>query len=180
MTKSITLLAILVAASAATGCSTVQRAIGATKTSPDEFRVVTRAPLTLPPDYSLRPPRPGEARPQELEPDAEARAALFGDEVGQAASPGERTFVASAGAGATDPNIRDTIDFEAQGIVRRNDGFVNRLLAFRGSGAAPPAPLNADEEARRLADEEAVRRATGGGQVVILRNEPGGFKLPGT
>jgi hypothetical protein len=178
-TKPITLLAILAAASAAGGCASFSRAIGATKVAPDEFRVVTQAPLTLPPDYNLRPPRPGEPRPQELEPDMEARAALFGDEVGQAASAGERALVSNAGATAADANIRDTIDFESQGVVRRNEGFVNRLLSFGGSGAPRAAPLNAEEEARRLEDEEAIRRATGGGQVVI-RRERGGFKLPGT
>jgi hypothetical protein len=141
--------------------------------------VVTQAPLTLPPDYNLRPPRPGEPRPQEQAADVEAHAALFGEDVGQAASQGERTLVSRAGAEAADPNIRDTIDFEAQGVVRRNEGFVDRLLAFQGSSAEQPAPLNAEDEARRLEDEEAIRRATGGGQVVI-RRERGGFKLPGT
>ncbi len=175
MNKPITLLAVLAATSAASGCGTLQNARGA----PDEFRVVTQAPLTLPPDYNLRPPRPGEARPQERAPDAEARAALFGDDMGAAASQGERVLVSNAGATAADPEIRDTIDFEAQGIVRRNEGFVNRLLAFGGSSAQAPAPVDAEEEARRLQDEEAVRRATGGGQVVIQR-ERGGFKLPGT
>lgn len=178
MTKTITLLAVLAAASAASGCAGLSNAVGASKTAPDEFRVVAQAPLTLPPDYNLRPPRPGEPRPQEREPGAEARAALFGEEVGQAASPGERSLVTSAGAAATDPNIRDTIDFESQSIVRRNEGFVNRLLAFGGQNA--DLPLSPEEEARRLEDEEAVRRATGGGQVVIQRNAPGGFKLPGT
>jgi hypothetical protein len=153
--------------------------VGASKTTPDEFRIVTQAPLTLPPDYNLRPPRPGEPRPYELEPDAEARAALFGDEMGQSASTGERSLVTAAGAGAVDPNIRDTIDFEAQGVVRRNENFVNRVLAFGGSSAQPTAPLNAEEEARRLEEEESIRRTTGGGQVVIERDR-GGFKLPGT
>jgi hypothetical protein len=179
MTKPIAFVAMLAAAAATSGCGTLSRAVGATKVSPDEFRVVTQAPLTLPPDYNLRPPRPGEPRPQELAPGEEARAALFGDEIGQAASAGERTLVTAAGAGAADPNIRDTIDFEAQGVVRRNEGFVNRLLAFGGSGAARPAPLNAEDEARRLEADEAIRRATGGGQVVIERDR-GGFKLPGT
>ncbi len=178
MTKITTLLVILTAASVTGGCAGFQRAIGGTKAAPDEFRVVTQAPLTLPPDYNLRPPRPGEPRPQELAPDAEARAALFGDEIGQAASPGERTLVASAGAGAIDPNIRDTIDFEAQGIVRRNESFVNRVLAFGGQSVS--TPLSPEDEARRLEDEESIRRTTGGGQVVIQRNAPGGFKLPGT
>jgi len=179
MSKPIVLLAVLAAATAATGCASVSRAIGATKVAPDEFRVVTQAPLTLPPDYNLRPPRPGEPRPQELQPSEEARVALFGEQVGQAASQGERTLVAAAGAGAADPDIRDTIDFESQGVVRRNEGFVDRVLSFGGSSAPRAAPLNAEEEARRLEDDEAIRRATGGGQVVIER-DGGGFKLPGT
>jgi hypothetical protein len=128
----------------------------------------------------LRPPRPGEARPQELEPDAEARAALFGQDVAQAASGGERTLVQRAGAEAVDPNIRQQVDFEGQNIVHRTEGFVDRIISFGGSSAPATQPLDAEAEQRRLADEEAVRRATGGGQVIIQRNAPGGFKLPGT
>jgi len=179
MNKPMALLAVLAAASAASGCSSLSQAVGGRGTAPDEFRVVTQAPLTLPPDYNLRPPRPGEPRPQELQPGQEARAALFGQDVGQAASSGERSLVTTAGADAANPDIRDTIDFESQGVGRRSEGFVNRILAFGGDGATA-APLNAEEEARRLQEEEAIRRATGGGDVVIQRREQGGFKLPGT
>ena len=49
-----------------------------TKVTPDEFRVVTKAPLVVPPDYALRPPAPGEPRPQELQPESAARTALLG------------------------------------------------------------------------------------------------------
>ena len=38
---------------------TVQENLGIAKRSPDEFQVVRRAPLVLPPDYNLRPPSPG-------------------------------------------------------------------------------------------------------------------------
>jgi hypothetical protein len=179
MNKPITMLAVLAAATAATGCASVQRAVGSARTAPDEFRVVTQAPLTLPPDYSLRPPRPGEQRPQELQPADDARAALFGQEVAPNASQGERSLVAAAGAEAVDPNIRDTVDYEGQGVVRRNEDFVDRLLAFGGSNAQAASPLNAEDEAARLQRDEQIRRATGGGQVVIER-ERGGFKLPGT
>ncbi|HET9229946.1 MAG TPA: DUF3035 domain-containing protein [Vitreimonas sp.] len=179
MNKSMTVLAVLAAATAATGCASVNRAVGSARTAPDEFRVVTQAPLTLPPDYSLRPPRPGETRPEELQPSQDARAALFGQEIAPGASQGERTLVANAGAEAVDPNIRDTIDYESQGIVRRNQGFVDRVLSFGGSGAAPAAPLSPEEEAARLERDESIRRATGGGQVTIERDR-GGFKLPGT
>jgi len=179
LSKPIALMVVLAAATAASGCAGVSRAIGASRSSPDEFRVMTHAPLTLPPDYNLRPPRPGEARPGESDPSTEARAALFGDNVGQAATQGERAFISAAGASTADDNIRDQIDYEAQGVVRRNEGFVNSLLAFRGSGEAPATPLNAEEEAARLANEDSIRRATGGGQIVIERDR-GGFKLPGT
>ncbi len=179
MNKPMTVLAVIAAASAASGCGTVQRAIGAGKVSPDEFRVVSQAPLTLPPDYSLRPPRPGEPRPQQLEPDAEARAALFGQEYGAAASQGERTLVANAGADAVDPTIRDTIDYEAQGVVRRDRDFADRILFFRGGDAQASAPLDPAAEQQRIEDDEAIRRATGGGRVTIERDR-GGFKLPGT
>lgn len=170
MTKAITVLAIVAAAAATTGCSTVQRALGAAKVAPDEFRVVTSAPLTLPPDYSLRPPRPGEPRPQEGTPDQEARAAIFGQDVGQDASPGERALVAGAGADAVDANARDTVDFEGASIVHRNEAFADRVLANQ---AQPQT------DAQRVEEEEAIRRATGGGDVIIERDR-GGFKLPGT
>jgi hypothetical protein len=178
MNKPMTMMALVAAAAATSACGSLSRAIGAGKQSPDEFRVVSQAPLTLPPDYSLRPPRPGDPRPQELAPDADARAALFGDQIGASAGAGERALVGAAGADAVDPNIRDTIDFEAQGVVRRNQDFVDRLLIFR-SGADTSAPLDPADEARRLEDDEQIRRATGGGEVTIERNR-GGFKLPGT
>ncbi|MEZ6022658.1 MAG: DUF3035 domain-containing protein [Hyphomonadaceae bacterium] len=177
-TKQITTVVMMAAAAASlSGCG-ISRALGAAKVSPDEFRVVTSAPLTLPPDYALRPPRPGEPRPQEMDPDAEARAVLFGQDIATDASAGERALVNAAGADATDPGIRDTIDFEAQSIVRRNQSFADRVIHFTGSQNTA-APLNAEEEQRRLEEEESIRPATGGGQVTIERDR-GGFKLPGT
>lgn len=178
-TKTITLLAMVAAAASASGCAAFGRAIGASKASPDEFRVVSQAPLTLPPDYSLRPPRPGEPRPQELQPTDEARQSLFGQDVGASATQGERQLVTAAHADATDPNIRDTIDFENQSIVHRNQGFVDQILAFGSSGGTTSAPLDPQAEQRRLAEQDSIRRATGGGQVIIQR-DAGGFKLPGT
>lgn len=171
MKKPIALVALLTAAAATTaGCSTIQRSMGGGKIVPDEFRVVTSAPLTLPPEYSLRPPRPGEPRPQELEPSADARSALFGQDVGANASAGERTLVNNAGAAAVDSNIRDTIDYEGQGVVRRNETFANRVNEF-GTAA------DQTDAERRNEEEEAIRRATGGGDVTIRRS---GAKLPGT
>ena len=48
-----------------TGCSSARDIVGLSKQSPDEFEVVTRAPLSLPPDYGLRVPVPNISRNQE-------------------------------------------------------------------------------------------------------------------
>ena len=41
------------------GCGGFRDAVGLNKRAPDEFAVVSKAPLVIPPDYGLRPPRPG-------------------------------------------------------------------------------------------------------------------------
>jgi hypothetical protein len=50
---------------------------GSRRSGPDEFGVVTRAPLSQPPDYALRPPRAGAHRPNEVSPRDEARSQLL-------------------------------------------------------------------------------------------------------
>src|ERR1700719_5090518 len=59
------------------GCDTIRQAAGQDKQSPDEFAVVTKAPLVIPPDYNLRPPTAGAAPTNQLAPTQAAQAALF-------------------------------------------------------------------------------------------------------
>src|SRR5207253_3680141 len=65
------------------GCSGFRQALGMDRVGPDEFAVESRAPLTIPPDYDLRPPQPGAARPQEVTAAERARKVI------DAAGPGE-------------------------------------------------------------------------------------------
>ncbi|MEM9124092.1 MAG: DUF3035 domain-containing protein, partial [Pseudomonadota bacterium] len=60
------------------GCGGVKSSLGLEKKSPDEFTVMTEAPLVMPPDYSLRPPQPGAPRPGNLSPQAQAQQAIIG------------------------------------------------------------------------------------------------------
>ena len=43
-------------------CGGTKEKLGLTKKAPDEFAVVRRAPLSMPPDYTLRPPTPGHVK----------------------------------------------------------------------------------------------------------------------
>jgi len=45
------------------GCTSIRQMVGLDRVGPDEFAVESRAPLTIPPDFELRPPQAGAARP---------------------------------------------------------------------------------------------------------------------
>src|SRR5262245_55506087 len=82
-------------------CSSAKEKLCVTRKSPDEFAVVKRAPLAMPPDYSLRPPRPGAPRPQEGSPVDEARSTVLGEtaaEPVEGSTKEETLFLQQAGA----------------------------------------------------------------------------------
>lgn len=163
-------LAAVSAAFAASACSSGP-------TTPDEFRVVRKAPLTVPPEFNLRPPTPGESRPQDLQADAQARMAVFGTDLGQSASQGEKLFVRALGGEATDRTVRAAIDFDSAQIVRKNRSFADAILNFGKSTPSEPV-VDASAEAERLRSErEALAEVTGDGTVMIRRRGSG--KLPG-
>src|SRR5215468_8480466 len=100
------------------GCGNqIRQALGMTKHSPDEFLTVAHAPLTLPPDYNLRPPAPGAPRPQEGTASQQAQTALYANNggsalttagpfdvaTGPAQSTGEVALLQNAGAAGIDP-----------------------------------------------------------------------------
>lgn len=164
-------------ASMLAGCGGMRRAVGAEKIEPDEFRVVTKAPLTVPPEYNLRPPRPGEPRPEELLPSDQARSALYGGASVGSGSDAEQLLLAKAGAAQSDPAIRAIVDVEGGGVIHKNEGFTNRVLFWRGEDNLDGKTLDAVSEEERLRRQEQADAATGGQEVTIDRRT--GFKLPG-
>lgn len=143
-----------------------------TKKSPDEFAVTAKAPLVQPPNYALRPPQPGAARPQEYQPREQAQAALTqkrGETApGQAApwlrnavdprktepSAGEAKLLGLARADNADPGIRRRINEEYTQLVERDQSFVDRLIFWQ----KPPPPgtiVDASQESQRLREASA-------------------------
>jgi Protein of unknown function (DUF3035) len=164
--KAALILVGLAAAVAVSGCGGTKRALGLERSAPDEFRVITKAPLVMPPDYALRPPRPGEARPADNV--AAPAPAVFGETTGAQASEGEKLLVAKAGATSVDSKIGDQVDFEGAAVIRKPQAYADKVLA------PTVAASNADEQ-------EATRRATGGAAVTIEPGRGGATpaKLPG-
>ena len=179
----VALAALLLGAAGLAGCQTASRAFGLAKVTPDEFRVVTKAPLTLPPDYSLRPPAPGEPRPQELQPESAARQALEGQREADVRSDGEKLFVARAGADRADPLVRYVVDDEFGDLAHKDKSFADYVLFWRhGQPSTPPNALGDPNQAAPIdpaVEEKRVAALTGGRTVVIERRSSRGVKLPG-
>jgi Protein of unknown function (DUF3035) len=145
--------AILTLGLALIGCESIRQATGAAKAPPDEFTVLTKAPLIIPPDYNLRPPQPGVASRNEIDPDDQARAALFPQNAAAAAaalganySDGEKLLLTKTNALSVDPNIRRSVTSDV-GQENQGPAFAQKVL-FQGANApaatapaavAPPA-----------------------------------------
>ncbi|HZT50697.1 MAG TPA: DUF3035 domain-containing protein [Stellaceae bacterium] len=148
------------AAVALAGCEDFNRAIGKEKVIPDEFAVVSRAPLAVPPDFSLRPPRYGAQRPQETPAVEQARQTVFragDDQQGklppptEKRSPGEGELLREAGAANAPSDIRQLVDSEATSANDLSDSFVDKLAFWRKPPAdSPDKVINPSEEAERL------------------------------
>jgi hypothetical protein len=176
---------LLLCAAGLAGCQSASRALGMGKVTPDEFRVVTKAPLVLPPDYSLRPPAPGEPRPQELQPESAARQALLGERDSEVRSEGERLLVQKAGADKADPLIRYVVDDDFGSLAHKDKGFADWVMFWRSGkpaaepglpatpGSDTPTPVDPAVEATR------IQTLTGNKPVIIARKTTTKIKLPG-
>lgn len=166
MKKSVSLIAAGAVMALTPAC--VSRDTGfSNANAPDEFRVVTKAPLTVPPEYSLRPPAAGQALPSEVTIERTTTVTAFGSTAGSDASPAERELIARAGANAASPVIRSLVDYEETKTIRRSPSLTDRVLFWRGS----------EEEQEIAASDNAT-----GGEEVVIRQSGGGsrLKLPGT
>ena len=156
------------AALAVSACGSIKQGIGLTKVVPDEFVTVSTAPLSVPPEYGLRPPAPGQPRPQELAPESAARQILLGQRQAVTRTPGEQVLVAQAGD-----------------IAHKDESFANRLMFWRKDDASTQAPtVRQTSEGQTTIDattEAARLQALTGGQqaITITPRRSGGFKLPG-
>jgi len=162
----------------ATGCASTSRALGLEKSAPNEFNILTKAPLVIPPEYNLRPPAIGASSADNNYTQKSAREALLGSIDDAEPSNGEIALMAKAGVNRANPEIRLEVD-GSNSVERKSEGFTDRLLFWQNGqildADGNPAPLDAEIEARRV---DSVNSATGGGDVKITKR-PGGPKLPG-
>lgn len=149
-----TLMIAAAALATLSACSQAKETLGLNRSAPDEFAVVKRAPLEMPPDYTLRAPRPGVARPQEQNPSETAKQAVFGapTDTGAGFTKSEAAFLDQAGAFNSQPNIREAIDQETAAMAPKQQTVAKRLLNIGKDENKEPATTVVDPaaEAQRL------------------------------
>ncbi len=181
MTDRFLVLAVAAALAASlAACSGLRNTFGIERGGPDEFTVVRQAPLTLPPDYNLRPPQPGVPRPQDDTAQTLARSAVIGSQsglilgsgldAGSAQSSGETALLARAGADQLDPSIRETLNQEA-GFAAVDRNFLEYLIFWREPEQEGEV-VDATAEAERLkANAEQGLPVTAGETPIIKRRK---------
>jgi hypothetical protein len=149
---------------------------GEEKKAPDEFAVYSRAPLSMPPDFGLRPPKPGVTRPQTIVPRNTAKEAILSSSRtpssatsdGNAAqaqadqTPGIVALLSNAGATHTNPDIRALINSETSSLSNSVDGGIAEKILFwrKNNTSLKSAVIDPAAEQRR------IRRTTAEGDVV--------------
>ncbi len=161
---------------AACSSDELTRTFGLTRDAPDEFQVTTRAPLSMPPDFTLRPPRPGVTRPQEMTQRQQAEAALTPDaalaQPGAPVTPGQQALVDAAG-GPAPADIRNRVDNEAA-LDTPNRPLTDRLM-FWQSPPPPGTPVDAQRESARLRQNAALGQSPEVGDTPIIQRKRQGL-----
>lgn len=112
--------------------------LGYGKNPPDEFNVVRRAPLILPPEFSLRPPSGGQATPAVKQGAELARLVVLRapqsenqpDEVEQ------RLLKKATRGGIYGDGVRDAIESERSGKASEDAAVIESLVADQSKAAA--------------------------------------------
>jgi len=160
------------------GCDKAKQALGQTKEGPDEFSVFQRAPLSLPPDYNLRPPKPGSKRPQSIEPRDKAIQALgikrnSGKIINKAhnlskLSRGELEVLKLTGATKADPSIRRKIREENLILAEKSKSFTDKITFWRNPTKFGVS-VNPALEAKRIRKNQALGKPLNKGDIPIIK-----------
>ena len=126
--------------------------------------MISNAPLSLPPDFSLRPPSSKELKLQESkqpkndEPDV---------------TIGEGTFLEKAGTNDANTNIKNILDSEGAEVKEeKKKGFFSRVFGKDKTNATDPI-VNATQEKSRIADNKQSGKEITGEETPVVEEKKG-------
>lgn len=183
---------ILLAAFTLAACSggEVRGTLGLDRQAPDEFRVVSRPPLSVPPEFNLRPPRPGDAPLNAASAEKAASelvlAPAAGGQVtldqlddlrdlpsetavdpvvsGELASPAESQFLTRLGAGEADAEIRSKLYQDNKTLPQEAEDEASPLEQWLGVSESSSV-IDPKAEAERIRENKDEGKPVNEGEV---------------
>ena len=101
------------------------------RVGPDEFAVESRAPLTIPPEFDLRPPQPGAPRPQDVTAAERARKVI------DTAGPGEPGKQATSALQLPEGGLRARTSQVDPSQQVGDQSLANKLLGANDTAGGP-------------------------------------------
>lgn len=165
----------LIALSLLAGCTSVKKELGVGRNSPDEFMVVKRAPLTLPPDYTLRPPAEGNLAPAATSAGL-AKSTLMGV---PAATPekgsAETSLLRKMGTETADPEIRAKVERDNGYLALKNKSLGDKLIFWEDEPVPeeniPASVVDPKAEADRLKKNQEEGQPANTGDVPVIEKK---------
>jgi len=158
----------------------VRDTLGLNRDAPDEFTVLSRPPLSMPPEFTLLPPSPGAA-PLMPSPEEQAREAIVGGEAKSAvgkklsnplpeAKQATDSFLKHAGAEGANTDIRSELGKDA---TTPADTSKARTLLEKLSGSEKKEPVvDPKKEAERLRANKDAGKPVTEGDVPVQEEKP--------
>lgn len=171
------------------GCGSngdIKEALGLTREGPDEYRVVPRPPLSVPPEFNLRPP--GEQESNYVSGKAaqvrahegvlgvntatvgSADTAVTPVTSGDLPNGSDAQFLANAGATKADPHIRQKIlDDKMNGIAEKDPDYLF------GGKTESDSIVDAEKEKDRLKTNKAQNKSASEGETPVIKPKSKGL-----
>lgn len=143
------------------GCSGggIRKTLGVDKKAPDEFMVLSRPPLSVPPEFNLDPPSDGDTKSRSTS--LEAKEAIFSTSntnTPKSESTGESIILNKAGADSTDQNIRDLLKKDKEDAQKQEaeKGYLDKIVdPIKGVFTTDkPDVIDPEAEKERLLKEQ--------------------------
>jgi len=161
-------------------CNTdIKEALGLNHKGPDEFQVVSRPPLTIPPEFNLRPPLNETDNVSRVPASDQAHNQVLGtkpvsnnlDSVSSGDLPNgaDAQLLKNAGATSADPTIRQKI------LDDRNNGLPNQNSPYLLGGDKADTQVDSAKEAERLKENKAENKPATQGDTPVVAPKGNGI-----
>lgn len=171
---------------AACTSGTVKSTLGLDSASPDEYRVVSRPPLSVPPQFSLRPPSATAQSPNQVSAESQAQSLIVGASPAgavdtavvpvteeKAGGSAEAAFLKQVGADKADPNVREKL-VESRIAVQDQQQDSSWWDIFSSNPPSKETVVDANKESQRIkGNEDTGQPVTTGDTAVVKQQDTG-------